>query len=166
MLILVIVLVSVIGFFLLIYGLHFLSYSVLKNRILRKQKWEANICCGKTDGGGVNVDIVKHSHVPCFVLVGEVYNLPFKDRQFSSIISSHTIEHLDDPQAFYQELKRISEKVTIVIPPLWDILGAFAFLEHKHLFLSFKKEHHRLPPCIKLPFSSFIQKKFGQKIKA
>lgn len=149
-----------------LYLAHLLSYSILKKRILKRKKWGANICCGKTDGGGLNIDIVKHADVPNFILVKDIYNLPFRDKQFDTILSSHTMEHVDEPEKFFKELRRIGKNVSIVIPPLWDITAALDVFEHRHIFLSFKKEHMKLPPYRKLPIAYFIQEHFGQKIKA
>ncbi|MEX0778859.1 MAG: methyltransferase domain-containing protein [Balneolales bacterium] len=143
-----------------------LSYGYLKRRILERQKWDLNICCGKTDGGGINADIYEHDSIPNFVLTENIYDLPFKDKQFKSILCSHTIEHVDDPYRFYQELNRIGENVVLVIPPLWDISAVFNALEHRWIFLSFKKEHKTLPPHIRLPFSQSVHKRFGQKIRS
>lgn len=103
-----------------LYLLNLLSYSLLKNRILRRRNWGLNICCGKTDGGGINADIVVHAALPDFVLV-DISNLPFKDKQFDTVLSSHTIEHVADPERFFDELTRVGGDVTLVIPPLWDI---------------------------------------------
>ena len=154
------------GILLYFYLSNSLSYSFLKKRILKRQKWGVNICCGKTDGGGINVDIVKHADIPNFVLIRDIYNLPFRDQQFDTVLCSHTIEHVENPEKFFRELKRIGKKVSIVIPPLWDITAALNVFEHKFIFLSFKKEHTKLPSFIRLPLASFIQKHFGQKIKA
>jgi SAM-dependent methyltransferase len=154
------------GILLYLFLSHLLSYSLLKKRILTRQRWGINICCGRTDGGGVNADIVKHKDVSNFVLIKDVYNLPFRDHQFETVLSSHTIEHVDSPAKFYQELKRIGKRVSIVIPPLWDITAALNVFEHKFIFLTFKKEHTRLPLYIKLPLASFVHKNFGQRIKA
>lgn len=154
------------GILLYFYLSNSLSYSFLKKRILKRQKWGVNICCGKTDGGGINVDIVKHADIPNFVLIRDIYNLPFRDQQFDTVLCSHTIEHVENPEKFFRELKRIAKKLSIVIPPLWDITAALNVFEHKFIFLSFKKEHTKLPPFIRLPLASFIQKHFGQKIKA
>jgi len=52
-------------------GAHHISYYLEKKRILNERKWGLNICCGKTDGGGLNVDIVKHQDLPRFI------HLPF-----------------------------------------------------------------------------------------
>jgi SAM-dependent methyltransferase len=149
-----------------LYFSHLLSYKILKNRILKKRKWGLNICCGKTDGGGVNADIVKHMDVTSFVHIKDIYNLPFKDREFETIICSHTIEHLDNPERFYNELQRVGKKVILVLPPLWDFTAAFNFLEHKYIFLCWRKIHKKLPFFIPLPLSTFYHKRFGQKIKA
>ena len=147
-----------------VYGLlaHFFSYYLEKNRILKSRKWGLNICCGKTDGGGVNADIFKHRDLPNFQLVKDIYNLPFGDGEFQEILCSHTLEHVDDPQKFFAELKRVGKRVTIVLPPLYDIFAVLNVFEHRFIFLSFKKQHHSLPKFVKLPFAEAIQKKIGQ----
>lgn len=144
---------------------HLLSYKLLKNRILRRQRWGLNICCGMTDGGGVNVDIVRHARVPKFVQV-RVYALPFRDQQFDSVLCSHTIEHVHDPVAFYRELSRVGRTVTLVVPPLWDLTAAFNLLEHRWLFLTLKKEHTTLPAHVRLPLAGWVQRVLGQRIHA
>ena len=144
---------------------HVLSYSVIKRRILRQQKWDLNICCGKTDGGGINADIVAHSALPNMVLV-DIHCLPFRDRQFNTVLCSHTMEHVADPDGFFQELSRVGDDVTIVIPPLWDVSAALNVFEHRYIFLSFKKTHKSLPPYIELPLASTVQRYLGQRIHA
>ena len=145
---------------------HTISYKIVKRRIISKNPWDLNICCGTIDGGGVNADIYQHTQLPNFVLLENIYDLPFKDGQFEKVLCSHTLEHVDDPEGFYNELARVGREVTIIIPPLWDILAAFDFLEHKYIFLSMKKKHYILPPFRCLPFARPIQKRMGQKIKA
>ncbi|MBN1997514.1 methyltransferase domain-containing protein [candidate division KSB1 bacterium] len=142
-----------------------LSYKYLKNKILKTQKWDLNICCGKTDSGHINVDIVKHANLPNFVLVDTDY-LPFRDVQFNHVLSSHTVEHVDNPARFDSEIKRVGRKVTYLVPPLWDLSAAFNILEHKWLFLTFRTKHDRLPHYVKLPLAVFIHNRVGQRIKA
>ena len=143
-----------------------LSYTIIKNKVLRSRKWDLNICCGKTDGGGINADIVKHAEIDRFQLLDSIYKIPFEDKSLDYVISSHTIEHVEDPGAFHKELERVGRHVTILVPPLWDVTAALNFLEHKFVFLTFKSLHTKLPKFIKLPLSGWCQKKFGQKIKA
>lgn len=146
--------------------LNVLSYYILKRRILRKQKWDLNICCGKTDGGGVNADIASHTDLPHFVLIESVYRLPFRDRQFETVLCSHTMEHVEDPSAFYKELIRVGKQVTIILPPLWDLAGALNIFEHRWVFLTFRKHHHHLPAHVRLPLSRTVQRLLGQRIRA
>lgn len=144
---------------------HVVSYHWLKRSILRKRQWDLNVCCGTTDGGGVNADIVAHAPLPKFVIVN-VYQLPFRARQFERVLCSHTIEHVSDPQAFYDELRRVGDEVTLVLPPLWDVTAALNVLEHRWVFLTLKKEHSTLPPHVRLPLAGWIQDILGQRIHA
>jgi SAM-dependent methyltransferase len=146
--------------------LNFVSYRILKTRILRRRSWDLNICSGKTDGGGINADIVPHADLPNFVRVDSVYRLPFQDQQFDTVLCSHTLEHVEDPQAFWQELSRVGKRITVILPPLWDVAGALNVFEHRWIFLTFRKEHNRLPPCVRLPLSRVIQRLLGQRIHA
>jgi ubiquinone/menaquinone biosynthesis C-methylase UbiE len=138
----------------------------MKKRVLESRIWDLNICCGKTDGGGINADIVRHKSVPNFYQLDDIYNLPFRDNHFGTVLCSHTIEHVDDPGKFYYELTRVGKEVKIVVPPLWDITAAFNVLEHKWIFVTFNKEHTTLPVYKRLPLSDYIQRTFGQRIKA
>lgn len=141
---------------------NYLSYFLMKRNILASQVWGLNICCGKTDGGGINADIHQHVELPNFQRIEDVYRLPFADKQFQSVLCSHTIEHVEDPVAFYRELKRVGEEVTLVIPPLYDIAAVLNIFEHRWIFLSFRKKHDRLPPYVKLPLARWVQRHFGQ----
>lgn len=155
------------GLLVLLPALNFLSYRIMGGIIRnRRETWDLNICCGKTDGGGVNVDIVRHAEVPNLIVVDDIYNLPFSTNQFEHTLCSHTIEHVEDPKAFYEELQRVSREVTLVVPPLWDLSAVCNVFEHRWLFLTLRKEHHELPGYVALPFAQFFQEKLGQKIRA
>lgn len=145
--------------------LHHLSYRYVKTRILKDRRWGLNISCGKTDGGGVNADIVRHIDVPNFVLVDDIYNLPFGDKQFDTVLCSHTIEHVDDPSRFWEELRRVGKEVTLVIPPLWDLWAMPNVWEHRWVFLSFRKEHTALPRHVRLPLARWVQRMLGQRLR-
>ncbi len=146
--------------------LHWYSYSHLKADIIARQRWDLNICCGTTDGGGVNADIVQHSDVPNFVRVDNIYKLPFADGQFETALCSHTAEHIDYPQRFDRELRRVAKNVVYVLPPVWDLAAALNVLEHKWLFLTVRKVHRSLPARVQLPFARRLQARIGQKIAA
>lgn len=152
---------------LLLVALHEVSYKLVKSRIVRSRRWDMNICCGYSDGGGLNVDIFPHvPGPPNFQQVDDIYNLPFADKQFEHTLCSHTIEHVDDPEAFFAELRRVSKNVTFVVPPLWDPAAVFNIFEHRHIFLNVRKKFvNELPPYVKLPFAETLQEKLGQKIR-
>jgi SAM-dependent methyltransferase len=145
-----------------LFSAHFVSYELGKNRILKNQKWDLNICCGKTDGGGINADIVQHKELPGFRQVDDIYKLPFRNGEFESVLCSHTMEHVDDPERFYAELSRVGRKVTVVLPPLYDLAAVLSVMEHRWIFLTFRKEHHHLPKFVRLPFADALQRRFGQ----
>ena len=50
-----------------------------------------------------------------FIKINEK-NLPFKNKEFDFVISSHVIEHVEDFEFFIKELERISSKGYIELP--------------------------------------------------
>lgn len=146
--------------------LHWYSYGHLKTKIVASRRWDLNICCGTVDGGGVNADIVQHADVPNFVQVKNIYRLPFEDGQFDTVLCSHTAEHVDDPDRFDAELRRVGREVVYVLPPAWDLAAAFNIMEHRWIFLNVRKIHRRLPRRVPLPFARRIQARLGQRIAA
>ena len=150
----------------LLYGLHWLSYSYVKRRIIGERRWDLNICCGRTDGGGVNADIVEYGTINNFRKVADVRALPFGDGEFEWVLSSHTVEHLDEPAAFDRELRRVGKHVVYIVPPLWDVAAVLNVWEHKWVFLTLRKRHERLPRHIRLPLARTVQRLLGQRIKA
>ncbi len=144
--------------------LNWLDYKFMKKKYLESEIFDLNICCGDTSCAGINADIDKRD-APRFVLVKDIYNLPFKNKQFKNTVCSHTLEHVDDPVKFFEELKRVSENVTVLIPPLWDFGCMINIREHRSQFLTFTSKHkNELPGFFNLPFSKTFQNVFGQKI--
>ena len=47
-------------------------------------------------------------------------NLPFKDKEFDFVISSHVIEHVQDVPSFIKELERVSSKGYIELPTVLE----------------------------------------------
>jgi SAM-dependent methyltransferase len=163
---LVLFLTTVAGVSLILRVLNHVAYHHLKNRVLQRQGWDLNVCCGKTDGGGINVDIVRHADVPNFLLVNDIYNLPFRDGEFQYTLCSHVMEHVDDPEAFFAELQRVSRHVVLLLPPVWDLGAAFNLFEHKWLFLTWNTEHASLPRHVRLPLAEGVQNVLGQRVRA
>ena len=150
----------------LIFGLNRLSYNVIKHKIFDSRSWDLNVCCGRTNGGGINTDIVNHADVPNLV-IADPLNLPFRDKSFQNVVCSHAVEHIDHPDILMAELHRVGCEVTIIVPPIWDLAATFNFFEHKWIFLCIRKEfQNRLPKRIRLPMAGVLQKYLGQFIKA
>lgn len=151
----------------ILWSANFLSYRYLKERTLRERTWDYNICCGETDGGGINADIVRHGAVPRFELVTDVTALPHADGTFAHVLCSHTLEHVDDPRAMFRELRRVGRRVTILVPPLWDLAAALNPFEHRVIFLTFRTRHDdRLPAFVRYVPARWLQSLRGQRIIA
>lgn len=57
---------------------------------------------------------------------GTIYEIPFEDNSFETVLCSEVLEHLDDPDRGLRELLRVSSKwVLISVPrePIWRILN-------------------------------------------
>lgn len=146
---------------------NYISYRLIKNRVLHERDWDYNICCGTTDGGGINADIVRHGPVRRFELVRDVTRLPHPDGAFAHVLCSHTLEHVDDPRAMFNELRRVGGHVTVLIPPLWDLAGTLNPFEHRVIFLTFRSRHdNRLPPYISYAPGRWLQRRLGQFLRA
>lgn len=156
--------VAFLAFFVLAYVLNWFDYRYMKAKHLKSMKFDLNMCCGDSPSGGVNADVVKRN-VPGFVLIKDIYKLPFKDKQFKNTICSHALEHVSDPKAFFKEMQRVSENVVILVPPVWDYGCMMNIKEHRWQFLTLRSKHvNKLPAFVELPLSDFYQKTFGQKI--
>lgn len=146
---------------------HYVSYHFIKVRTLNERKWDYNICCGTTDGGGINADIVRHAPLPRFERIEDVTRLSHPDGAFEHVLCSHTIEHVPDPAAMYRELRRIGRHVTLLVPPLWDFTAAFHPLEHQVIFLTLRSRHDdHLPRYVRYLPARWLQKQLGQRIEA
>jgi SAM-dependent methyltransferase len=150
-----------------LWAANFVSYGFIKVRTLRERRWDYNICCGSTDGGGINADIVQHGPVPRFEKVEDVTRLPHPDGRFGHVLCSHTLEHVDDPRAMFEELRRVGQNVTVLVPPLWDVAAALNPFEHRVIFLTLRSRHENsLPPYMPFAFGKWLQGLLGQEIRA
>lgn len=146
--------------------LNFLSYRMLNPIYAKSRQWDLNICCGKTEHGVINADIFQHQAIKGFVLLDDITDLPFANKQMQRTLCAHTIEHIDDPVAFDQELRRVSDAVVYIVPPMWDLAAQLNFLEHKWIILSPRKVHTQLPRMVRNPLSLFYHRYFPQRIHA
>ncbi|MCD6175368.1 MAG: class I SAM-dependent methyltransferase, partial [Planctomycetes bacterium] len=97
----------------------------------------------------VGVDFSKHAEWESLntieFLEHNILNLPFENKQFDAVVSTHTLEHILDIRAAVEELRRIcKEKLIIVVPrereSIWSFNPHFHYFPYEHSFLK-----HLLP---------------------
>jgi len=113
-----------------------------------------NISCGRTEYGHVNADITPQP-VARFVKYEIGQRLPFADKQFGAVYTSHTMEHTEDPKAFYAEISRVADRVFPVYPLVFETSAYWPF--HKWIALDLSGQK-----WFKNPFySEVIEKKIN-----
>ena len=59
-------------------------------------------------------------------VAGSIYQIPFEDDSFNTVLCSEVLEHLEDPDAGLRELLRVArERVILTVPrePMWRIMN-------------------------------------------
>lgn len=59
-------------------------------------------------------------------------DLPFRTKEFDYVISSHVLEHTEDPEAFLKEQMRVADRGYIEVPSL---IGEYLFPKESHRWL-------------------------------
>ena len=92
------------------------------NKVIKENpKWKIlDIGCGYRAHPYASViadvqDLSNHYEGKKFIKINEK-KLPFKDKEFDFVITSHVIEHVEDFKFFLSELERISSKGYIELP--------------------------------------------------
>jgi len=124
------------------YYLHALDYCQ------KVQKPLLNVGCGNIPEylGDVNVDIQEETIMPNY-RKADITNLPFKDKEFGAAIAFHVIEHVDDPKAALEELRRVADRVYILVPHYLNLM-AWISPRHKYVFVS--TDYYRINPVLNL----------------
>jgi len=82
--------------------------------------------------GDLCVDIDPHACDGCPFEAADITNLPFDNKEFGAVLSSHVLEHMADAatcQKAWKELHRVADVVFICVPPKSSI---FAWLVPDH----------------------------------
>ena len=94
----------------------------------------------------VGVDFSEHTEWKSLekieFLKHDIFNLPFEDGRFDTVISTHTLEHVLDIPAAVRELRRICVQRLIVVVPreresIWSFNPHFHYFPYEHSFLKF-----------------------------
>ena len=97
------------------------SINFVNNILSKNANWKiADIGCGYSANKNASViaDIQDLSHFykgKNFIKISGK-KLPFKDKEFDFVITSHVIEHVEDFEFFIKELERISKQGYIELP--------------------------------------------------
>tara|TARA_B100000686_G_C16486962_1_gene810123 strand:- start:161 stop:790 length:630 start_codon:yes stop_codon:yes gene_type:complete len=99
--------------------------------------------------------------------------LPFKDKEFDFVISSHVIEHVEDFEFFIKELERISSKGYIEIPTRLgdnlvfenqdDHIWWFKFNDIDNYIIA-SKRNQLIEPFISVSTSKHLEKIFRESL--
>ena len=101
------------------------SKKYIDNQIEQNPNWKIlDIGCGYTAHKKANIicdvqDLSEYYKGRDFVKL-EDKTLPFKDKEFDFVITSHVIEHVEDVNFFIKELQRISSKGYIELPTMLE----------------------------------------------
>ena len=136
-----------------------------------------DIGCGYNANKYANVicdvqDLKSHYSEKKFVKL-EDKKLPFKDKEFDFVITSHVIEHVEDVNFFIKELQRISSKGYIELPTMLednlvfenknDHLWHMEFDDVNHQLL-IKKRIQYLEPVLTVSVAKKLARYFRQSL--
>ena len=107
-----------------------------------------------------------------FIKIAEK-KLPFKDKEFDFVITSHVIEHVDDLDFFIKEIERISNQGYIELPSklgdnlvfenLTDHIWWFDYDDEKQVLLAEKKKQF-IEPFITVSIAKKLEQLFRKDL--
>ena len=107
-----------------------------------------------------------------FIRINEK-KLPFKDKEFDFVITSHVIEHVDDLDFFIKEIERISDQGYIELPSklgdnlvfenLTDHIWWFDYDDEKQVLLAEKKKQF-IEPFITVSIAKKLEQLFRKDL--
>jgi ubiquinone/menaquinone biosynthesis C-methylase UbiE len=107
-----------------------------------------------------------------FIKINEK-KLPFKDKEFDFVITSHVIEHVDDLDFFIKEIERISNQGYIELPSklgdnlvfenLTDHIWWFDYDDEKQILLAEKKKQF-IEPFITVSIAKKLEQLFRKDL--
>ena len=154
------------------------SKKYIDNQIEQNPNWKVlDIGCGYTAHKKANIicdvqDLSEYYKGRDFVKL-EDKTLPFKDKEFDFVITSHVIEHVEDVNFFIKELQRISTKGYIELPSRLadnlvfenqkDHIWWFSFNDIDK-FLIASKRNQLIEPFINVSTAKFFEEIFRESL--
>ena len=154
------------------------SINFVNNTLKKNSNWKIlDIGCGYTANKHATViadiknlsDFYKDKN---FIKITDK-NLPFKDKEFDFVISSHVIEHVEDFEFFLKELERISTKGYIELPSRLgdnlvfenknDHIWWFTFDDVNHQIVASKK-NQLLEPFITVSMAKLLENIYRESL--
>lgn len=102
--------------------------------------------------------LAKKLHPQLTIKKGDIYKLPYKDNSFDVVICSEVLEHLEDPSAALEELKRVTKKYLFLSVPNEPLFTIQRILRGKNVLkLGDHPEH--IQHWTNKQFENFVSKK-------
>ena len=152
------------------------SINIVNKILERNNNWKIlDIGCGYTANKNANTiadvqDLSKFYKNRNFVKI-ENNKLPFEDKQFDFVISSHVIEHVENFEFFIKELERISNKGYIELPTRFadnlifenknDHIWWFIFDDENNQLIASKK-NQLIEPFLNVSTGKIFEKSFRE----
>jgi ubiquinone/menaquinone biosynthesis C-methylase UbiE len=100
---------------------------ILENAIDEKTQNVLDAACGRgylldrilekypgMDCTGIDIKVSQQKYK---MLEADITNLPFEDKSFDTVLCTHALEHIKEPQKALDEIKRVCKKRLIVVVP-------------------------------------------------
>ena len=78
--------------------------------------------------------------------------LPFKDKEFDFVITSHVLEHVEDPKLFLSEIQRVAKSGYIEVPTKLEDNLVFENKKDHLWHMEFDDDHNKLIISKKVQF--------------
>jgi len=154
------------------------SINFINDLLSKNQAWKIlDIGCGYTANNYATVladakDLSNFYKSKKFIQIKDE-KLPFKDKEFDFVISSHVIEHVKNFEFFIKELERISFKGYIELPSRFgdnlvfenqkDHIWWFKYDDIKKQIVA-SKRNQIVDPFITVSMAKFLEKSFRESL--
>jgi len=154
------------------------TLKTINKKLAENPNWKIlDLGCGYTANKNATVvadvqDLSNFYKDKKFIKINEK-KLPFKDKEFDFVITSHVIEHVDDLDFFIKEIERISNQGYIELPSklgdnlvfenLTDHIWWFDYDDEKQVLLAEKKKQ-LIEPFITVSIAKKLEQLFRKDL--